>query len=95
MPGKDAYLDGLVVEIEDLAGRVALVRNRFARQKVNVKLAHYGELEYVRSRFAEFRNRILDLEGADDSEAARILEAAEAARKDLVYAVDSLLAVLS
>jgi len=91
---KEAYLERAVGEVEDLSARVTLLKNRFARQKVNVKLEHYWELEYVRTRFSEFKHRIQELEDAEDGEIARIQEAVEVAWKDLIHAVDSLLAAL-
>jgi hypothetical protein len=91
---KEAYLERAVGEVEDLAARVGLLKDRFARQRVNVKLEHYWELEYVRTRFTEFKRRIQELEDADDGEVARIQEAVEMALKDLIHAVDTLLAAL-
>ena len=91
---KEAYLDRVVGEVEDLAARVALLKGRFAKQKVSVKLEHYWELEYVRTRFAEFKRRIRDLEDAHDLEIDGIQEAVEVAWKDLIRAVETLLAAL-
>ncbi|MGA3177924.1 MAG: hypothetical protein WCE53_15785 [Candidatus Acidiferrum sp.] len=91
---KEAYLDQVVGEVEDLAARVAQLKGRFAKQKVSVKLEHYWELEYVRTSFAEFKRRIADLEDADDVQLAKFQEAVEAAWKDLIHAVDTLLAAL-
>ena len=91
---KEAYLDRVVGEVEDLASRVALLKGRFAKQKVSVKLEHYWELEYVRTRFAEFKHRVRELEDADDLEVARVQEAVEIAWKDLIHAVETLLAAL-
>ncbi len=91
---KEAYLDQVVGEVEDLAARVTLLKGRFAKQKVSVKLEHYWELEYVRTSFAEFKRRIADLEDADDAQLAKFQEAVEAAWKDLIHAVDTLLAAL-
>jgi hypothetical protein len=91
---KEAYLDRVVGEVEDLAARVALLKGRFAQQKVSVKLEHYWELEYVRTRFAEFKRRVRDLEDADDLEIDRIQESVEVAWKDLIHAVETLLAAL-
>lgn len=91
---KEAYLDQVVGEVEDLAARVAQLKGRFAKQKVSVKLEHYWELEYVRTSFAEFKRRIEDLEDADDAQLAKFQEALEAAWKDLIHAVDTLLAAL-
>jgi hypothetical protein len=58
------------------------------------QLEHYWELEYVRTRFAEFKHRIQELEDADDQEITRIQEAVEVSWKDLIHAVDTLLAAL-
>ena len=91
---KEACLDQVVGEVEDLASRVAQLKGRFAKQKVSVKLKHYWELEYVRTSFAEFKRRIADLEDADDAQLAKFQEAVEAAWKDLIHAVDTLLAAL-
>ena len=91
---KEAYLDQVVGEVEDLAARVAQLKGRFAKQKVSVKLEHYWELEYVRTSFAEFKRRIADLEDADDAQLAKFQEAVEMAWKDLIHAVDTLLAAL-
>jgi len=91
---KEAYLDQVVGEVEDLAARVAQLKGRFAKQKVSVKLEHYWELEYVRTSFAEFKRRIEDLEDADDAPLVKFQEAVEAAWKDLLHAVDTLLAAL-
>ena len=91
---KEAYLERAVAEVEDLADRVAVLKDRFARQKVNVKLEHYWELEYVRTRFSEFKHRIQALEDADEDEIARTQQAVELAWKDLIHAVDTLLAAL-
>jgi hypothetical protein len=91
---KEAYLDRVVGEVEDLASRVALLKGRFAKQKVSIKLEHYWELEYVRTRFAEFKHRVQALEDADDQELQRLQEAVEVAWKDLIHAVETLLAAL-
>jgi len=91
---KEEYLDQVVGEVEDLSARVALLKGRFAQQKVSVKLEHYWELEYVRTSFAEFKRRIQDLEYADDAQLERLQVAVETAWKDLVHAVDTLLAAL-
>jgi Fe-S-cluster formation regulator IscX/YfhJ len=92
---KEAYLDRVVGEVEDLATRVAHLKSQFAKQKVSIKLDHYWELEYVRTRFAEFKRRVQELEDADDQEVQQIQEAVEVAWKDLIHAVETLLAALS
>jgi hypothetical protein len=91
---KEAYLDQVLGEVEDLSARVSELKGRFARQKVSVKLEHYWELEYVRTRFTEFKRRVEDLEYADDPELHRFQESVETAWKDLVQAMDTLLAAL-
>jgi len=91
---KEEYLERVVGEVEDLAARVAILKGRFARQKVSVKLEHYWELEYVRTRFAEFKRRVADLEEAEDTQIEKIQEAVEVAWKDLIHAVETLLAAM-
>jgi hypothetical protein len=91
---KEAYLDRVVGEVEDLASRVAILKGRFAKQKVSIKLEHYWELEYVRTRFAEFKLRVQALEDADDRELERLEQAVEVAWNDLIHAVETLLAAL-
>ena len=95
MLAKESCLDHVVTEVEDLAGRVAILKDRFAKQRVSVKLQHYWELEYVRTRFAEFKRRVQDLEDAEDVDLARIQESVETAWKDLIHAVETLLGALA
>lgn len=94
MQPKEAYLDRVTSEVEDLASRVALLKGRFAKQKASVKLDHYWELEHVRSRFAEFKRRVEQLEEADDPELAGLQANVDAAWNDVMRAVDTLMAAL-
>jgi hypothetical protein len=91
---KEAYLDRVLGEVEDLSSRVSELKGRFAKQKVSVKLEHYWELEYVRTRFTEFKRRIEDLEEAQNGELDRFQESVEIAWKDLIHAMETLLAAL-
>ena len=91
---KEAYLDRVLGEVDDLSTRVSELKGRLAKQKVSVKLEHYWELEYVRTRFTEFKRRVEDLEEADDRELDRFQEAVEIAWKDLLHAMETLLAAL-
>ena len=91
---KEAYLDHVLGEVEDLSSRVLELNGRFARQKVSVKLEHYWELEYVRTRFTEFKRRVEDLENARDGELVRFQESVEIAWRDLIHAIETLLAAL-
>jgi hypothetical protein len=94
MQPKEAYLDRVTTEVEDLASRVAVLKGRFAKQRVSVKLDHYWELEFVRTRFTEFKRRIEELEYADEPELARLQENVDSAWKELMQAVDALMAAL-
>jgi hypothetical protein len=91
---KEAYLDRVVGEVEDLASRVALLKGRFAKQKVNVRLEHYWELDFVRTRFAEFKRRVVALEDADPDQLEQFQEDVEVAWKDLTSAMETLLKAL-
>ena len=94
MQPREAYLDRVTTEVEDLASRVAVLKGRFAKQKVSVKLDHYWELEFVRTRFTEFKRRIEALEYADEPELAGLQENVDVAWKELMRAVDTLMAAL-
>jgi hypothetical protein len=59
-----------------------------------VKLEDYWELAHVRSRFAEFKWRVEQLEEDDDLQLNRDQEVIEATWNDLMHAVDTLLATL-
>jgi len=91
---KEGYLDRVLGEVEDLSSRVLELNGRFARQKVSVKLEHYWELEYVRTHFTEFKRRVEDLENAEDGELVRFQESVEIAWRDVIHAIETLLAAL-
>ena len=59
-----------------------------------MKLEHYWELADVRSRFAEFKWRVEQLEEDDDLRLKRDQEVIEVTWNDLMHAVDTLLAAL-
>lgn len=94
MQSRETCLDHVTAEVEDLASRVAVLKGRFAKQKFSVKLDHYWELEFVRTRFTEFKRRIEALEYADEPEVARLQENVDVAWKELLQAVDALMAAL-
>ncbi len=94
MLAREAYLDRVTTEVEEVASRVAELKGRFAKQKVSVKLDHYWELDYVRTRFAEFKRRIQQLEDAEDPEMSRLQANVDVAWKELMQAVDALMAAL-
>jgi len=94
MQPREMYLDRVTTEVDDLSSRVAVLKGRFAKQKVSVKLDHYWELEFVRTRFTEFKRRIEELEYADEPELARLQENVDVAWKELMKAVETLMAAL-
>lgn len=91
---KEAYLQRVVAEVEDLAAHVAVLKARIAKQKVSIKLQYHWELEYVRNRFAEFKERVQELENAGEAQLEEAQKATELAWKDLQHAVDTLLSAL-
>ena len=94
MQARNAYLDRVTTEVEEVASRVAELKGRFAKQRVSVKLDHYWELDLVRARFAEFKRRIQALEDADDPELSRLQKNVDAAWSELIEAVDALITAL-
>jgi hypothetical protein len=91
---KEAYLQRVVTEVEDLSERVAVLKARIARQKVSVTLEHRWELEYVRNRFADFKRRVEELEEAEEDNLEEARKSSELAWKDLQHAIDALLSAL-
>jgi hypothetical protein len=91
---KEAYLQRVVTEVEDLSARVAILKARIAKQKISVKLQYHWELDYVRNRFAEFKRRVEELENANETELEDAQKACEFVWKDLQHAVDTLLSAL-
>lgn len=92
---KEAYLERVVTEVEDVAERVALLKAQIAKQKVGVTLQHRWELDDVRNRFADFKRRVEELEEATDDNLEEARKACELAWKDLEHAVDSLVSALA
>ena len=92
---KEAYLERVVTEVEDLAERVALLKARLAKQKGSVTLEHRWELEYVRKRFADFKRRAEELAVASDENPEEARKASALAWKDLEYAVEALLSAFA
>jgi len=87
-------LDHVTTEVDHLASLVAALKGRFAKQKVSVKLDHFWELEFVRTRFTEFKQRIEALEDADEQELPRLQEAVDGAWRELMQTVDALTVAL-
>ena len=89
------YLERISTKVEDLASRVHLLKEHMAKQTVSVKLEHYWELAYIRSRFAEFKWRVEQLDEDDDLQLIRDQATIEASWNDLMQAINVLLAALS
>lgn len=87
-------MDGVCEKVEDLSTKVALLKDRLAKQTFSIRLEHHWELENIRKGFAEFKWRIHQLDTDEDSQAARHRQALDAAWTELVQAIDVLLAAL-
>lgn len=87
---KEAYLDRVARDVEDLPLRIARLMASFAKQKTTVHLEHYWELERVRMYFAEFMSRLTDLEDAGPLQVEENQTAVETTWNGLVRAVDEL-----
>jgi hypothetical protein len=91
MVAKEAYLENTLQEVEELAGRVDLLKSLLGKHTLGERLERHWDLEDVRSRFAEFKHRVEELEEAPEEKIETSHEAAELAWKDLRSSVDSLL----
>jgi hypothetical protein len=91
MLAKEAYLDHTLKEVEELAGRVSLLKTMIAEQTTGAKLRRNSDLETIRNRFAEFKHRVEELEEAPEEKLESTREATELAWQDVKNAVDSLL----
>ena len=63
---REAYLERVQAELEDLAARVAVVKARIVKQKLSLTLEHHWQLVSVRNRFADFKPRVDELEEASE-----------------------------
>ena len=88
------YSDPVLGKVETLATRVHLLKERMAKQSINVKLEHYWELANLRSCFGEFKWRVEQLEEDDDLQLKRDQDVIEASWNELMRAVDILLDAL-
>jgi hypothetical protein len=91
MPVKEAYLERVVGEVEKLAAKVAHLKTQLAQQNGGLQLRYYWELEYLRKRFAEFKQRVEELEEADDSRSKALFESVELIWRDLEHTIEGLL----
>jgi len=91
---KEAYLERVQAELEDLAARVAVVKARIVKQKVDLTLEHHWQVVSVRNRFRDFKRRVDELEEASEENLEEAGKASELAWKDLQQAVSALLSAL-
>jgi len=91
---REGYSDRVLQQVEDLASRIHLLKDRLAKQTINVKLEHYWELSNVSSLFTQFKSRVEQLEEDDDLQLEQDQDAIGATWNDLMRAVDVLLAAL-
>lgn len=94
MQQRELYLDQVADEVEELAARIALVKKRFAKQKVGVKLEHLAKLAQVHNRCAAFNRCVEQFEEAEDLQLEQNHAAVEVAWNESMDAVDMLLQVL-
>jgi hypothetical protein len=91
MLAKEAYLDRTLKEVEELAGRVSLLKALISEQTTETKRKSNGDLEKIRNRFAEFKHCVQELEDAPEEKLESLREATELAWQDVKNAVDALL----
>ena len=91
---KEAYLERVGAELEDVAARVALLKTRIAKQNVSVPLEHRWQLAWVRNRFENFKRRVEQLVETSEENLEEARMASQLAWKDLQRAVDALLSAL-
>jgi outer membrane murein-binding lipoprotein Lpp len=90
MQPKEAFLDHVLAEVEDLAARISLLKQDFAKLKVPVGVACGQEMASAQTRFAAFKQRIAQLEDADDNSLDSAEQSVELAWKELADSVDAL-----
>jgi len=91
MAVKEVYLENTLQEVEELAGRVSLLKSLLAKRTLSEKLEHHWDLKGVRTRSAEYKRRVEELEEAPEDKIETSHDAAEHAWQDLRSSVDSLL----
>jgi hypothetical protein len=91
MQDKDVYLDLVAANVGELVSRVALAKKSFAKQKVGVKVEHWGELEQVRNQCSELQRLVEELEEGQDRRLEQTYAAVEIAWNQSMDAVDTLL----
>jgi len=84
---RDAYLERVQAELEDLAARIAVVKARIVQQKVDLTLEQHWQVVSVRNRFRDFKRRVDELEEASEENLEEAGKASELAWKDLQQAL--------
>jgi aspartokinase len=79
-------------EVQELTVRVESLKTRLSRQNFHVVLEHYWELRSLRSRFAEFKWRVQQLEDDNEVQLKRDQAAIQIVWNDIKHTVESLTA---
>jgi hypothetical protein len=91
----EAPLAQVFGEIQELTARLANLRKCFANQSFNVMLEHYWELQHLRTRTAEFKLRVQQLEQNNEWQLKYDQQAIQVVWDDLKHTVDVLEAAFS
>jgi hypothetical protein len=91
---KEAILDRIVTEVEELAPKILLLKTRFAAQTASVRVNHFSEVISLHQCIADFKRRLEELEECDKLRLDRNFTAVQVAWHNLMQALDELLLAL-
>jgi hypothetical protein len=85
----EAPLEQIFGEVQELTARLANLKNCFGNQ-FGTMLEHYWELQHLRTRFAEFKWRVEQLEQDNEWELKHDQDAIQVVWDDLKHTMDTL-----
>ena len=91
---KEAILDRIVAEVEELAPKIFLLKTRFAAQTASVKVNHFSEVISLHQCIANFKRAVEELEECDELGLDRNSTAVQVAWHSLMKALEVLLGAL-
>ncbi len=91
----EAQLGQVFGEVQELTVRVELLKTHLSKQNFKAELEHYWELRSLRSRFAEFKWRVQQLENDNEVQLKRDQAAIQVVWNDIKHTVESLTAAFS
>jgi hypothetical protein len=91
---KEAILDRIVADVEELAPKIFLLKTRFAAQTASVKVNHFSEVISLHQCIADFKQAVEELEECDELGLERSSTAAQVAWHSLMRALEVLLGIL-